>query len=163
MSRTITSAVQAVQEFHDLLQISPKCTIDQTPDGIWLEHIGHQLIKMSKVNPEMLQHPDVLCGHLFLEEIGEMFIALARKNEVEFLDGMADVLYILCGRAAQYDMPLEAAFEEVHRSNMTKEKQSADPAAARVRVKGPNYSAPDLAEVLRKHREPKGPLVHHQV
>ena len=49
-------------------------------------------------------------------------------------------------------LPLDKAFAEVHRSNMTKRVQTNDPDKARVRDKGPGYEPPDLARVLEEHR-----------
>lgn len=91
--------------------------------------------------------------HLELEELAEKYAAMFDGDEVAALDGAADQLYTLLGTAAVFDMPLEAAFLEVHKSNMTKEKQPDDPLAHRVRDKGPNYRPPDIAEVLTRHRK----------
>jgi predicted HAD superfamily Cof-like phosphohydrolase len=104
--------------------------------------------KLIESQPSRLKDPAFLAAHLFLEELGEGLQALGRRDKIGFLDFLGDFLYILCGRAAQFGLPLEEAFAEIHRSNMTKEKQPNDPAAARVRVKGPNYTPPNLFKVL---------------
>lgn len=93
-----------------------------------------------------------LRAHLIVEEVGEALQALAEGDEERLLDALADLQYVTQGTAVTYDLPLEEAFTEVHRSNMTKEPQISDPDRARVRAKGPNYSPPDLRSVLHAWR-----------
>jgi hypothetical protein len=94
-----------------------------------------------------------LRGHLCSEEPSELYVALAQGNELEVLDGLADSIYVFLGTAIVFDLPLEEAFEEVQRSNMTKERVASDPHAGRVRNKGPHYIAPDLKTILERHRD----------
>jgi predicted HAD superfamily Cof-like phosphohydrolase len=155
---TIRDAVAAVQNFHTHLNIAPPGVINESTQSLWIENLGREIVRLSKVaetqdNGQALNAPNMLSAHLLAEEVGEALIALGQGNEIEFLDGLADLLYIICGRAAQFNLPLAEAFWEVHRSNMTKEKQPTDPGAARVRQKGPNYSPPDLISLLEEHRK----------
>jgi predicted HAD superfamily Cof-like phosphohydrolase len=39
---------------------------------------------------------------------------------VEIADALADIIYIACGTAVSYGIPLDRLFAEVHRSNMAK-------------------------------------------
>lgn len=93
-----------------------------------------------------------LRAHLMLEELGEVLIAMSCGDEIGTLDGLADLSYVTHGTAAQYDLPLGAAFEEVHRSNCTKRRRASDPDGARVRDKGDNYEPPNLHAVLSRYR-----------
>ncbi len=95
--------------------------------------------------------PRVLRAHLQVEELGEELLALANCDELAVLDALADLAYVAVGTAVTFDLPLTEAFDEVHRSNMTKERQSGDE-GDRFRNKGPNWEAPDLGRVLKEHR-----------
>jgi predicted HAD superfamily Cof-like phosphohydrolase len=50
------------------------------------------------------------------------YLPLSNKNAdlVRIADGLADLLYVIYGCALEFGIPLDACFEEVHRSNMTK-------------------------------------------
>lgn len=63
---------------------------------------------------------------------------------------LADVLYVVYGTAALFDIPIEKVFAEVHRSNMSKLDEDGKPvlrADGKV-LKGPNYVEADIAGVL---------------
>lgn len=117
-------------------------------------------VQWSKGQPGGM-HPDDLAdrpedvrltrAHLILEEAAEVLRALANRDRVQLLDGLADLAYVTFGTAVAYGLPLDAALVEVHRSNMTKERQADDPENVRMRDKGPNYEPPDLRRVLEEH------------
>lgn len=54
------------------------------------------------------------------EEFQELINAMNVNNIIEIADGLADLLYVVYGTAVSYGIDLEAIFEEVHKSNMTK-------------------------------------------
>lgn len=65
---------------------------------------------------------------------------------IAILDGLCDLTYVVLGTALSFGFDLDSAFAEVHRSNMTK-----FPTTLREDgkvLKGPNYEAPNLAQVL---------------
>lgn len=97
--------------------------------------------------------PRFLRAHLLLEELSETLLSMSEGDEVGVLDGLTDLLYVLLGVAVVFDLPIEEAFWEVHKSNMTKIPQSNDQSRTRVRLKGPSFVPPDLASVLRVYRE----------
>jgi phosphoribosyl-ATP pyrophosphohydrolase len=88
-------------------------------------------------------------AQLMLEELSETVLALYSRDEVELLDALADLSYVVSGTATTYDLPLDAAFQEVHRSNMTKGEVRH---AEGIKGKGEGYSAPDLVSVLNQYR-----------
>jgi hypothetical protein len=90
--------------------------------------------------------------HLLLEELSELASALEQHDEVGAFDALVDLLYVTLGAGVTWSLPLGPGFVEVQRSNMSKERQAADPDGVRVRSKGPNYSPPDLAGVLKRAR-----------
>lgn len=84
---------------------------------------------------------------LILEEAGEIGIALANHDMVELADGLADLMYVVLGTAVAYSIPLEKLFDEVHRSNMTKNVCN-EPLLKGSVSKGEGYSPPDIAGIL---------------
>jgi len=57
---------------------------------------------------------------LLLEEMNEYMEAENDNDIVEIADALADIIYIACGTAVAYGIPLDDVFEEVHASNMAK-------------------------------------------
>jgi predicted HAD superfamily Cof-like phosphohydrolase len=57
---------------------------------------------------------------LLEEEVNEYFDAEESLDIVGIADALADIIYIACGTAVSYGIPLDKVFEEVHRSNMAK-------------------------------------------
>ena len=80
-----------------------------------------------------------------LEETGELSAALATGDEVAILDALADLIYVVAGTAVEFGLPLPEAFDEVHRSNMSKSRSDEG-----FRDKGPDYTPPDIAGVLKE-------------
>lgn len=61
-----------------------------------------------------------LRGKLLTEEFREYIEAENDNDLVEIADALADIIYIACGTAISYGIPLDKVFKEVHRSNMAK-------------------------------------------
>ena len=56
-----------------------------------------------------------------LKEEYEEYIQGECKNDLENIaKELADIIYIVCGTAVSYGIPLDRVFDEVHRSNMAK-------------------------------------------
>lgn len=82
-----------------------------------------------------------------MDGLSELMSDAASKNPlVSILDGLCDLTYVVLGTALSLGFDLDAAFAEVHRSNMTKFPTTLRE-DGKVQ-KGPNYEAPDLARVL---------------
>ena len=76
------------------------------------------------------------------DETLEKFLALLKE--------LADLRYVLEGAAVSFGLPIDAAFAEVHRSNMSKLGPDGKPikdAGGKV-LKGPNYSPADLTHLV---------------
>jgi predicted HAD superfamily Cof-like phosphohydrolase len=58
--------------------------------------------------------------NLLREEVNEYLDAEWENDIVEIADALADIIYIACGTAVSYGIPLDRVFAEVHRSNMAK-------------------------------------------
>jgi predicted HAD superfamily Cof-like phosphohydrolase len=141
-----------VREFHEKMQISPTQPMQQTMLGR-LDSTSDLVLAASKELEHWGKFDERYTRmHLIFEEAAELGKALAEANEVEAVDGLCDLLYVCFGTAVAFDWPIVNAFNEIHMSNMTKEKQPDDPSSHRVRSKGPNYRAPDIARILQMHR-----------
>jgi predicted HAD superfamily Cof-like phosphohydrolase len=65
------------------------------------------------------------------------------------LKEMADLMYVLYGFAVSFGLPLDEAFKRVHESNMSKLVDGKPLRREDGKVlKGPNYKAPDLTDLL---------------
>lgn len=172
----LQAAVDAVQEFHtaknvDFKQLLPLAsnTLRDFPE------LAHAIASMRQASKKALKAFKVMVEHSKMDyklELGgkgatqtppdyrflrfnlvaeeasvELLTALMDGDEISLLDALADAVYVIIGTALTYDLPLEAAFAEVHRSNMTKKVTGA-----RLEDKGSEYSPPDLARILREHR-----------
>jgi predicted HAD superfamily Cof-like phosphohydrolase len=146
----ISEAQAAVADFHRHVKVCERAPFQPItePYPIMLQESALILQELSQQLEVHVDNPHILRAHLMIEELGEHLLAVAHGNEIEAVDGLADLLYVLLGTSAVFGWPLEAAFIEVHRSNMTKEKQPDDPSAARVRSKGPNYQPPNIEGIL---------------
>lgn len=151
-----------VRAFHAKLGLSRDQRLTELEPRSDLIEQGRELVRMSGVLERLMvkeKNADkrILRAHLMVEELGELLIKMGECDEVETLDGLADLLYVLIGSAVTMDLPLGVAFAEVHQSNMSKEQQPTDESKDRVRSKGPNYKPPNIAELLKLHREGKLP------
>lgn len=88
---------------------------------------------------------------LLLEEVLEYCHANEERDLVGIADGLADIVYVAFGTALAHGIDLQRVLEEVHRSNMSKLGEDGQPLLredGKV-LKGPNYSPPNIASVLR--------------
>ena len=87
---------------------------------------------------------------LIREELEEMREALDSKDMVGIADALSDLLYVVYGAGHSFGINLDACFNEVHRSNMSKLGADGKPIYredGKV-LKGPDYSEPDLKKFL---------------
>ena len=91
--------------------------------------------------------------NLLAEELEELQEALEEGNLVEVLDALTDLQYVLDGAYLSFGLHSlkQAAFDEVHRSNMSKLGEDGKPirreSDGKV-LKGPNYWTPDLSKFI---------------
>lgn len=99
------------------------------------------------ITPGENQKTDLVRLHLIAEEgIAELALALAEQNIVKVADALGDLAYVTLGAAVTYGLPLEAIFDEVHKSNMTKAVRN--PNDTRLRNKGDSYRSPNIEGIL---------------
>ena len=88
-----------------------------------------------------------------MKEENEEYLEAANNNDmVEVADALGDMLYILCGTIIEHGMQdkIEAVFEEIQRSNMSKLGEDGQPIYredGKV-LKGPHYFKPNIQEIL---------------
>jgi len=80
---------------------------------------------------------------LIKEEYFEVMEALSWKPLDEIAKEFCDLLYVVYGAGASLGIPMDEAFEIVHRSNLTKVGGGMRPDGKF--LKGPNYQPPDLS------------------
>ncbi|MGH1455387.1 MAG: hypothetical protein ACRBDI_01270 [Alphaproteobacteria bacterium] len=130
-----------------------KTTLDQVQEfhetyGLSVE--GSPKISDGKTN--------LLRINLLTEELGELKEALEQGDLVETLDALIDLQYVLDGAFLSFGLQhvKDAAFDEVHRSNMSKlgadGKPIRRPEDGKV-LKGPDYFKPDMAQFVQSKKE----------
>ena len=83
---------------------------------------------------------------LIEEELDELKEGLENQDLVEIADALTDILYVVYGAGAAFGIDLDACYQEVHRSNLSKLGDDGKPMYredGKV-MKGPTYSEPDL-------------------
>ena len=58
--------------------------------------------------------------NLIKEELDELKIAMDNKDLLEVADALTDILYVTYGAGVAFGLDLDACFNEVHNSNMSK-------------------------------------------
>ena len=129
------STIEQVQEFHETYGLPVEA--DQTT--------GSDQTKELRIN-------------LLQEELDELKEALDNDDLVETLDALIDLQYVLDGAFLSFGMQdvKESAFNEVHRSNMSKLGEDGKPIRregdGKV-MKGPNYFKPDMTQFIKIKKE----------
>jgi len=89
-----------------------------------------------------------------MKEENEEYLEAAQSNDlVEIGDALGDMLYILCGTiiAHGFQDKIEAIFDEIQRSNMSKLGADGKPIYredGKV-LKGPDYFKPNIEKILK--------------
>lgn len=98
--------------------------------------------------------------NLLAEEVEELKEALEQGDIVETLDALTDIQYVLDGAYLSFGLQDKKmpAFNEVHRSNMSKLGEDGKPirreSDGKV-LKGPNYFKPDLVQFIKDTKSVK--------
>jgi predicted HAD superfamily Cof-like phosphohydrolase len=128
----IKKPIQAVKAFHKAFGLG----IESQPNAALSPEI-------SKLRFELMK-----------EENEEYLQAVKDNDLVEIGDALGDMLYILCGTiiAHGFQDKIEAIFDEIQRSNMSKLGADGKPIYredGKV-LKGPGYFKPDLKKILNE-------------
>lgn len=120
----------------------------------WVEnfHDGAGVKTYTEMNDKELQTAASLRYKLIREESNEVMAELikvtnGRWNVLEVAKELADLLVVVYGTADVFGIPLDAVFDEVMKSNMSKLEGMELREDGKI-LKGPNYQPPDLYGVL---------------
>ena len=94
---------------------------------------------------------NMLRYNLIKEELDELKQALDNNDILEVADALTDILYVTYGAGHAFGINLDACFEEVQNSNMSKLGTDGKPIyndQGKV-MKGPNYFKPDLSKFIK--------------
>lgn len=130
INKKMKKQIDAVKEFHTAFKIghseTPIADLGETK-----KHLRYNLMK---------------------EENEEYLEAVQNNDLIEIADALGDIMYILCGTIIEHGLQdkIEAIFDEIQRSNMSKLGQDGKPIYredGKV-MKGPNYFKPDFSKLL---------------
>lgn len=123
----------------------------------------HEAFGLERPDVPTLPEPELvrLRMRLISEEYKEVMADLARLNNArdtqqrlqvlrDLLKELADLRYVVEGAAVSFGLPIEEAYVEVHRSNMSKLGPDGRPIyddGGKV-LKGPSYSPADMAKFV---------------
>lgn len=143
------NALEAVRQFHAAMN-APASAVPTllTGDRAAAAALAERLKALATETMAHAAEEDVLSrrASMALEELGEWVEAHAQGDVVAAADAWADRAYVLFGDAVASGLPASALFDEVHRSNMTKEPDSVNTGKA---IKGPAYQRPEIRKVLK--------------
>ena len=94
---------------------------------------------------------NILRYNLIKEELDEFKQALDKNDLLEAADALTDILYVTYGAGHAFGIDLDACFDEVQNSNMSKLGLDGKPIfndQGKV-MKGPNYFKPDLSKYIK--------------
>lgn len=129
------TTIEQVQEFHETYGLPVE--VEQTT--------GSKKTKELRIN-------------LLQEELDELKEALENDDMVETLDALIDLQYVLDGAFLSFGLQgvKNDAFNEVHRSNMSKLGEDGKPirreSDGKV-MKGPNYFKPDMMQFITENKK----------
>ncbi len=105
--------------------------------------------------PQLLSKEEYVLRYNLIKEENEEYLAACEKEDiVEIADALGDILYIALGTLLRHGLQhkIDAVFEEIHRSNMSKLGEDGKPIYredGKV-LKGANYFKPDIKRILEQ-------------
>ncbi len=116
-------------------------------------HTAFEIGFSSDPKADLGENKNLLRYNLMKEENEEYLEAVQNNDLVEIADALGDMMYILCGTIIEHGLQdkIEAVFDEIQRSNMSKLDQNGKPIYredGKV-LKGPNYFRPDFSSILK--------------
>ena len=150
---SLTETVRLVHQFHqhigapiaDKPQLLPCKPREADFIGARIANLG-RLARRGADNDPFLERLA-----LALEELAEWAMAHVNQDLVAAADAWADRAYVLFGDAVACGLPAQELFEEVHRSNMT--KQYGVRTGVGKAYRGTGYEPPRIAEILGTHND----------
>ena len=115
--------------------------------GLFMTTFGQEVKKKPSLSTDKINNLRI---KLIDEELNELKEAISKKDLKEVADALTDILYVTYGAGHAFGINLDACFEEVQKSNMSKLGNDGKPIYnenGKV-MKGPNYFKPDLNKFL---------------
>ena len=115
--------------------------------GLFMKTFGQEVKTKSSLSTEKINKLRI---SLINEELEEFKKALKNNDLKEVADALTDILYVTYGAGHAFGIDLDACFDEVQNSNMSKLDENGKPIYnehGKV-MKGPNYFKPDLSKFL---------------
>ena len=105
--------------------------------------------QVGRISPEDLSYR---LGHIE-EEVRELNTAVENEDIVEMADALVDIVYVTIGTAMALGINFQACWDEIHRSNMAKQRAKPDGSDSKRGsgldiVKPPGWQPPDLVHCL---------------
>lgn len=110
-------------------------------------NMSHQIVRTSPT-VDVPYKEKMLRIRLIVGEVSELIDAMSKDDLIEIADAIADCLYVIKGAANVYGIDLEPIFNEVNRSNMTKEYSENNIDKSGKILKGSKYSPPDIKSLI---------------
>ena len=116
--------------------------------GVFMKTFGQEIKTKSELSSEKINNLRV---SLIEEELDELKEAIKNKDLKETIDALTDILYVTYGAGHAFGVNLDACFDEVQKSNMSKLGDDGKPIyndQGKV-MKGPKYFKPDLSKFIK--------------
>ena len=114
--------------------------------GLFMTTFGQEVKKKPGFSSDKINDLRI---SLIEEELNEFKDAVLKKDLKEAADALTDILYVTYGAGHAFGLDLDACFEEVHESNMSKIGPEGPIYREDGKVlKSENFFAPDLKSVL---------------
>lgn len=122
-------------------------------EAVKLFHTTYGLGVSENMKADLGTQKNNLRFELMKEENEEYLEAVQNNDIVEIADALGDMLYILCGTILEHGLQhkIEAVFDEIHRSNMSKLDENGKPIFredGKV-LKSNLYFRPDISKFLK--------------
>ena len=114
----------------------------------FMETFGQEVKSKPSLSSDKI---NMLRYNLIKEELDEFKQALDNNDLLEVADALTDILYVTYGAGHAFGIDLDACFDEVQNSNMSKLGLDGKPIfndQGKV-MKGPNYFKPDLSKHIK--------------
>ena len=116
--------------------------------GVFMKTFGQEIKTKSELSSEKINNLRV---SLIEEELNELKEAIRNKDLKETIDALTDILYVTYGAGHAFGVNLDACFDEVQKSNMSKLGDDGKPIyndQGKV-MKGPKYFKPNLSKFIK--------------
>ena len=116
--------------------------------GLFMKTFGQEVKVKSDFSSDKINNLRIA---LIEEELDELKMAINKKDLVETIDALTDILYVTYGAGHAFGVNLDKCFDEVQNSNMSKLDSDGKPIfneKGKI-MKGPNYFKPNLSQFLK--------------